>query len=128
MRADDGSQNEKVMSRRAALAAGLAAAASVVLPVSAEREYANVGFLGGSDVIDINNANVRAYLKLAGMYPTLAGKIVKYGPYKTVDDLYKLPELSENQKALLDKYKGNLTALEPAAEYVIDNFNNGLYR
>lgn len=131
MRADDGSQ-KKVMSRRAALSAGLAAmasaAVSVVLPANAEREYANVGFLGGGDVIDVNNANVRVYQKLAGMYPTLAGKIVANGPYKSVDELYKLPDLTANQKALLDKYKGNLTALEPAAEYVIDKFNNGLYR
>lgn len=125
---DEGTRN---MTRRSALAAGLAAAAAVAanaLPALAEREYANVGFLGGGEVIDVNNANVRVYQKLPGMYPTLAGKIVSNGPYKTVDDLYNLPELSANQKKLLDKYKDNLTALEPAAEYVLDRINNGLYR
>lgn len=131
MSAND-ADSAQVMSRRAALLAGLGAAVAAVTAnpqsASANREYPNVGFLGGGDVVDINNANVRVYVKFPGMYPTLAGLIVTNGPYKSVDELYNLPGLSSNQKELLNKYKDNLTALEPSPEYEIDKFNNGLYR
>lgn len=57
------------ISRRAALSAALsAAAAAVALPLAsnANIEYANVGFLGGGDKIDVNNANIRSYAKYPG--------------------------------------------------------------
>lgn len=119
------------LSRRDALvAAAGAVTATILAPLAsnAEVEYANVGFLGGSDVIDINNANVRAYLKLPGFYPTLAGIIVSNGPYKSVDEVAKLDGITPKMKELLTKYKDNLTALTPAPEYEIDKLNNGLYR
>lgn len=118
------------MTRRAALAAAMAAVTAVVIPrdALANREYANVGFLGGGDKVDVNNANVRVYAKYPGMYPTLAGLIVTNGPFKSVEELYKLPGITETQKATLDKYKDILVALEPAPEYEIDKINNGLYR
>eukprot|EP00171_Calliarthron_tuberculosum_P003126 IDg3126t1 len=79
----DETDSAQVMSRRAALLAGLGAAVTAITAkpqsASANREYPNVGFLGGSDVIDINNANVRVYAKFPGMYPTLAGLIVTNG-------------------------------------------------
>ena len=51
------------------------------------RNLAGLTYLGGSQKIDINNANVRVYVKLPGMYPGAAGKIVNNGPYKSVSDL-----------------------------------------
>merc|ERR1719253_460764 len=50
-------------------------------------DYENVKYLGGGPVIDLNNANVRAYLRIKGMYPSIAGKIVSNGPYKSVGDI-----------------------------------------
>lgn len=94
----------------------------------AEREYPNIGFLGGSDIIDVNNANVRSYAKLQGFYPTLAGMIVSNGPYKSVDELFNLKDLTPAQKTALEKYKGNLVALEPSPQYELDKINNGLYK
>lgn len=38
-----------------------------VAPVVAEVDNPIVPFLGGGDKIDVNNANVRAYIKLPGM-------------------------------------------------------------
>lgn len=128
MSADDSPPAARSVSRRAALLAGLAAAAGVAAPALAEIEYANVGFLGGGDVIDVNNANVRVYAKYPGMYPTLAGLIVSNGPFKSVDEIYKLPGITASMKSTLDKYKDNLTALEPTPEYELDKINNGLYR
>ena len=53
-----------------------------------------MGYLGGSDKVDLNNANVRVYARFPGMYPTVAGKIVSHGPYKAVGDVYSIPGLS----------------------------------
>mmetsp|Transcript_5998 Transcript_5998/g.12704 ORF Transcript_5998/g.12704 Transcript_5998/m.12704 type:complete len:147 (+) Transcript_5998:98-538(+) len=117
------------VSRREVLAGTAAAfAALVATPALAEIEYANVGFLGGSDQIDVNNANVRVYQKLPGMYPNIAGMICKGGPYDSVADLYKIEGLTDKQKEVLKKYEGNLVALPPRPEYMIDRINNGLYR
>lgn len=118
------------MSRRALMKTAFAATLAALLPkaVLAEREYGNVGFLGGGDQIDINNANVRAYIKLPGMYPTLAGIIVSNGPYESVDKLYDIPGLTDAQKNVLDKHREKFVALDPAPEYEIDKINNGLYK
>lgn len=78
--------------------------------------------------VDINNANVRAYIKMPGMYPSAAGKIVTNGPYSTVADLYAIKGLNEKEKAVIKKYESRLVALEPQVMYSIDRFNNGLYR
>ena len=108
----------------------MAAAAGLAVPGAAlaVRDYENVGFLGGSDTIDVNNANVRVYLKMPGLYPTVAGKIVSNGPYKSVGELYNIAGLTGAEKDLIKKYESRFTALPPQADYVIDNINNGLYR
>ena len=67
-------------------------------------------------------------MKFPGFYPDLAGKIVSNAPYKSVGELYNIPGLSSTQKDLLKKNEARFVAKEPAAEYVIDNINNGLYR
>ena len=79
-------------------------------------------------MVDVNNANVRAYLRMPGMYPAAAGKIVSHGPYKSVADLYNIPGLSSAEKDVIKKNEGRLTAKEPSPEYAIDRINNGLYR
>merc|ERR1712205_226058 len=81
---------------------------------------------GGSEKIDVNNANVRVYAKLPGMYPGAAGKIVTHGPYKSVSEIYAF--MNEKEKAATKKYESRLITLEPSAMYVIDRVNNGLYR
>lgn len=65
------------------MAAGLIGA-SVLLGGSqarAEVDYDGIKYLGGGDKIDLNNANIRAYLKVPGIYPTVAGKIVTNGAF-----------------------------------------------
>ena len=115
--------------RRDFLAAAAAAAAfASPLAANAVRDYDNVGLLGGSDIVDVNNANVRVYLKMPGLYPTVAGKIASNGPYKSVADLYNIPGLSSAEKDLIKKYESRFTAATPSPDYVIDRINNGLYR
>ena len=110
---------------QAAAVAGLAAFAPAA---NAIRDYESVGLLGGGNVVDVNNANVRVYLKMPGLYPGVAGKIASNGPYKSVGDLYNIPGLSGAEKDLIKKYESRFTVSPPSADYVIDRINNGLYR
>lgn len=106
------------------------AAAALALPTAANAvvDYENIAYLGGSNIVDVNNANIRAYLKMPGMYPAVAGKIVSHGPYTTVADLYKIEGLTSAQSEIIKKYEGRLVAKTPSPDYVIDRINNGLYR
>jgi photosystem II PsbU protein len=80
--------------------------------------------------IDLNNTNVRAFLDLPGMYPTLAGKLVKNGPFETVDSILNIPGLSERQKATLSQYLDKFTVTDPSSALTEggDQINNGIYR
>jgi len=95
---------------------------------SPEIDYAGVGYLGGAKTIDVNNANVRVYQKLPGVYPNAAGKIVSNAPYKSKEELYTKAKLSAPEAAAVKKYEAKFIFLEPRPEYIIDNINNGLYR
>merc|ERR1712216_1059420 len=124
-------QAEGGVSRRDILS-GLAGAAVVAAPAiaNADVEYPNVPYLGGSDTVDVNNANIRVYTKFPGMYPTIAGVIVKNSPYTSPENIFEKvePKLSPEQQAIFSKYKKNLVALKAAPEYQEDIWNNGLYR
>ena len=94
----------------------------------AEIDYDGVKYLGGGDKIDLNNANIRAYTKIPGAYPTIASKIVSSGPFKTVADVYNLPSLSAAEKEIIKKSESKFVTLDVKPEYAIDKINNGLYR
>ena len=94
----------------------------------AEIDYEGIKYLGGGDKVDLNNANIRAYLKFPGMYPSIAGKVVTNGPFKSVGDVYNIPGLSGPEKDILKKYEARFLTLDVKPEYDIDKINNGLYR
>jgi photosystem II PsbU protein len=79
--------------------------------------------------IDLNNTNVRAFRKYPGLYPTLARKIVDGAPYKSVDDVLNIPDLSDSQKANLEKNLENFTITAADDTFVEggDRINNGYY-
>lgn len=79
--------------------------------------------------IDLNNTNVRAFRKYPGLYPTLARKIVDGAPYKSVDDVLNIPDLSANQKANLEKNLDNftITSTDDTFNEGGDRYNNGYY-
>lgn len=80
--------------------------------------------------LDLNNANVRAFVQFPGMYPTLAGKIVQNSPFESVDEIFDMPGLSDRQKEILDRYKDRFVVTEPSSAFVEggDRFNNGIYK
>eukprot|EP00448_Togula_jolla_P033916 CAMPEP_0170622484 /NCGR_PEP_ID=MMETSP0224-20130122/29157_1 /TAXON_ID=285029 /ORGANISM="Togula jolla, Strain CCCM 725" /LENGTH=190 /DNA_ID=CAMNT_0010948809 /DNA_START=63 /DNA_END=635 /DNA_ORIENTATION=- len=116
--------------RRQQAAAGAAATAVAMSPIAATAmvEYSNVQYLGGTDQVDINNANVQAYRQFPGMYPTAAGQIATHGPYKDVADVYNIPGLKDDVKNIIKKYEKNLVCLPPSPAYFLDRINNGMYR
>mmetsp|Transcript_20791 Transcript_20791/g.47809 ORF Transcript_20791/g.47809 Transcript_20791/m.47809 type:complete len:176 (-) Transcript_20791:97-624(-) len=91
-------------------------------------DYSGLAYLGGSDKVDINNANVQAYRQFPGMYPTIAGLIGSNGPYKSVSDIYNVKGLTEPMKSVLKQYEANLVCFPADPAYFIDRVNNGLYR
>lgn len=122
-------ESEEHVTRRDLLAQAAGASALLgAVAANAEVDYAGVGYLGGSKTIDINNANVRVYQKLQGMYPNAAGKIVSKAPFKDKADMYTKAGFTAREAETVKKYDANFIFLEPRPEYIIDNINNGLYR
>ena len=80
-------------------------------------------------LVDLNNASVRRFQQFPGMYPTLAGKIVVGGPYKSVDAVLDL-DLTQRQRELFEKYKDNFMVTDPelALNVGFDRINDGQYR
>jgi photosystem II PsbU protein len=80
--------------------------------------------------LDLNNTNLRYFRVLQGMYPTLAGLIVKNSPYAVVEDVLKIPGLTEAQIATLTRNldKFTVTEVEEALTEGADRINNGAYR
>lgn len=72
--------------------------------------------VGGSDIVDVNNANIRVYTRFPGMYPTIAAKIIKKVPYTSIDDMLQKCPFTSDELTVIDKYLKNLVALEPAPE------------
>jgi len=80
--------------------------------------------------LDLNNANVQAFRKYRGMYPTLAGKVLQNAPFNAVEDVLEMPELSEREIEILQMNLPNFTVTPPTAAFVEggDRFNNGVYK
>jgi photosystem II PsbU protein len=80
--------------------------------------------------LDLNNTNIRAFRQYQGLYPTLAGILVKNAPYESVEDVLEIPGLTDRQKDILrqnlDKF--TVTEVESALTEGDDRINNGIYR
>jgi len=112
----------------AATAAAVTVAVAAPMAANAMIDYEGVPYQGGTDIVDINNANVQAYRQFRGMFPTAAGFIATHGPYKEVADLYKIPQLPEECKAIIKKYEKQFIVLPYNEAYGLDRINNGMYR
>jgi photosystem II PsbU protein len=104
------------------------AAVAVADEVEGNRADAKLGTEYGKK-IDLNNTNVRGFRKLPGFYPSLARKIVDNAPYKSVDDLLDIPELSERQKEAIQSNLDRFTVTSTDDTFVEggDRYNNGYY-
>ncbi|MEM9088095.1 MAG: photosystem II complex extrinsic protein PsbU [Cyanobacteria bacterium P01_F01_bin.53] len=80
--------------------------------------------------IDINNTNIASFRKFRGLYPTIAGKVVSNAPYDSIDDVLRIPGLSDVEKNRLEKNIDifTISAPDPALVEGADRFNNGVYK
>ncbi len=80
--------------------------------------------------IDLNNANVNAFVRYRGLYPTLARVVVKNAPYENVEDVLSIGGLSDHQKQVLQANLDNfiVTDVEQALVEGGDRYNNGIYK
>ncbi|OLP99943.1 Photosystem II 12 kDa extrinsic protein, chloroplastic [Symbiodinium microadriaticum] len=91
------------LSRRRWLAA---TSAAVALP-SQVRAYGRSEQRTELTKVDINNASVREYQQFKGLFPAGAAVISGNGPYKSVQDVYNLPGIRDDDtmKAIVKKYE-----------------------
>lgn len=52
--------------------------------------------------IDLNNANLMAFMDCPGFYPNLAQAVVQQGPYEQVEDVLNISDISDQQRQLLE--------------------------
>jgi photosystem II PsbU protein len=114
------------------LSVAFPATPAAAIPVADEVESNSADAKLGTEYgkkIDINNTNVRGFRKLPGFYPSLARKIVDNAPYKSVDDLLDIPELSERQKEAIQSNLDRFTVTSTDDTFVEggDRYNNGYY-
>lgn len=80
--------------------------------------------------LDLNNSNIRAFQKYPGLYPKLARMIIQNAPYQKVEDVLKIPGLTEQQRELLQQNLEHFTVTEvtPALVEGGDRYNPGIYK
>ncbi|MBX2864997.1 MAG: photosystem II complex extrinsic protein PsbU [Leptolyngbyaceae cyanobacterium MAG.088] len=80
--------------------------------------------------LDVNNTNVAAFRKYRGLFPTIAGKIVRNAPYDKLDDILKIPGLSDVEKSRIQDNMDIFTISPPNPALVEgdDRYNNGAYK
>jgi photosystem II PsbU protein len=65
------------------------------------------------DRVDLNNSPVTDYKRFPGMYPRIAGLLASHGPYRSVQDAYKVPGLSNEDKLVIQKNFDKFAVLPP---------------
>ena len=108
------------------------AAQPVLAAVEGLKNEADAKLAEAAGKLDLNNVNVRAFLELPGMYPTVARKIIASAPFESVDDVLDIPGLSERQISTIQKYMDMDLFTVTEQVYALtdgdDRINNGVYR
>ena len=80
--------------------------------------------------LDVNNTNVAAFRKYRGLFPTIAGKIVRNAPYENLEDILDIPGLSDVEKSRIQENMDVFTISPPNPALVEgdDRYNNGAYK
>ena len=80
--------------------------------------------------LDVNNTNVAAFRKYRGLFPTIAGKIIRNAPYENLEDILDIPGLSDVEKSRIQENMDVFTISPPNPALVEgdDRYNNGAYK
>ena len=63
--------------------------------------------------LDVNNTNVAAFRKYRGLFPTIAGKIIRNAPYENLEDILEIPGLSDVEKSRISENMDIFTISPP---------------
>jgi photosystem II PsbU protein len=79
--------------------------------------------------VDLNNSAIIEFRQFRGFYPKLASKIIQNAPYEKVEDVLKIPDLTERQKERLQANLDNFTVTPPASVFIEgdERYNPGVY-
>jgi photosystem II PsbU protein len=79
--------------------------------------------------LDLNNSGVRDFRDFRGLYPTLAGQIIKNAPYENVEDILKISGLTDAQKKVLQANLDKFTVTDVESVFIEGDtrLNNGFY-
>ncbi len=80
--------------------------------------------------LDVNNTNVAAFRKYRGLFPTIAGKIIRNAHYENLEDILEIPGLSDVEKSRISENMDIFTISPPNPALVEgdDRYNNGAYK
>lgn len=68
--------------------------------------------------LDLNNSDLRDFRQYKGMFPNLGSVIIKNAPYDSVEDVLKIPGLTEKQKEILQQNLGSFTVTPPESVFI----------
>ncbi|MBE9185853.1 photosystem II complex extrinsic protein PsbU [Microcoleus sp. LEGE 07076] len=79
--------------------------------------------------LDLNNSGVRDFREFRGLYPTLAGLIIKNAPYEKVEDVFNISGLTQAQKKVLEANVDKFTVTDVESVFIEGDtrLNNGFY-
>jgi photosystem II PsbU protein len=102
---------------------------SVLAAVTERRNAADDKLSELRNKVDLNNSDVRDFRKYRGFFPSLAAKIVQNAPYDRVEDVLKIPGLSESQKERLQANLDEFVVTPPSNVFNEgdDRYNAGVY-
>jgi photosystem II PsbU protein len=102
---------------------------SVLAAVTERRNAADEKLGEFKNKVDLNNSDVRDFRKYRGFFPALASKIVQNAPYEQVEDVLKIPGLSESQRDRLQANLDEFVVTPPSNVFNEgdDRYNAGVY-
>lgn len=81
-----------------------------------------------SSTIDLNNANINAFKKISGFYPTLGRILIQNAPYRSLDDVLNIAGLTEAQQQKIKASADKFTLNQPDNSLNRERYNNSIYR
>jgi Photosystem II 12 kDa extrinsic protein (PsbU). len=84
----------------------------------ADRKLAEIG-----EKLDLNNSPLRSFRQIKRMFPNLGKKIIDNAPYKNVEQVLDMEDLTEKEVKLLKQNIDNFTVTPTS-----DVYNEGDYR
>lgn len=111
-----------------AILAILVTMSPVIRPAIADNLTDTNFYTQDTSKIDLNNANINAFRKIRGFYPSLGRVLIQNAPYSSLDDVLKISGLTDAQKQLIQSNVDKFTLKKPNEAMDRERINNSIYR